>query len=166
MNTDQEVNNNGLSTSQFYMWRAVFAMAHADDVITDDERDFMYKAIGNHAFSDFQKDILLNDIENKQDIASMFSFITEQEDRSKFFYYARMLCWSDGDFDTQEQEILTRLKRSYLQNVDFDKIMQDVSLELDDDDKDKMNDDRAHFDSLKGEHKKRGLFGWFSGFFR
>lgn len=151
-----------VSESRFYMWRAVFAMAHADDMITDEERKFMLKAIEEHNFSDFQKDILLNDIENKQDIASMFSFVTEQEDKSKFFYYARILCWSDGDFDAQEQEVLTRLKRSYIEGVDFEKMMQNVEFELADDDKDKMSDDRAHFEVSQ----KRGLIGWFCGFFR
>lgn len=151
-----------ISESRFYMWRAVFAMAHADDVITDEERNFMMGVIRDYDFSDFQKDILLNDIENKQDIASMFSFITEQDDRTKFFYYARLLCWSDGDFDAQEQEILTRLKRSYIEDIDFEKLMEDVDLEIDEEDTYKLKHDKAHLESLHaGAKQKHGLWSLF-----
>lgn len=148
-----------ISESRFYMWRAVFAMAHADNVITDEERRFMRAVIRDHNFTDFQKDILLNDIDNEQDISSMFSFISDQEDRTKFFYYARLLCWSDGDFDAQEQEILTRLKRCYIENVDFDKLMEDVDLELEEDETHKLKNDRMHFETLQAQNsgKKRRL---------
>lgn len=135
---DHNAPQNTVSESEFYMWRAVFAMAHADDEVTESELKFMNEILEKHNFSTLQKDLLKNDIENKQDISSFFSFITEQKHRSQFFRFARMLCWTDGDFDAQEQAILTKLERMNIQSADFDNMIGTIDLELDEEEKSTM----------------------------
>lgn len=151
-----------VNESEFYMWRAVFAMAHADGVITDCERAFMENALTINNFSDFQKDILKSDMENKQDINSFFKFITDQEDRSRFFYLARILCWSDGDFDAQEQEIITRLKKTHIEDMDFDVMLKTITLELDEDKKTALQQDARQFHT---EEEQNGFFSRLLGRF-
>ena len=126
--------------SRFYMWRTIFAMVHADHEVTAEERKFVYNILNNENFSDEQRRILEQDIENPQDISEMFMQISDQQDRSRFFYYARMLCWCDGNFDEQEQEIMLKLKKLHVRNVDFLKI-DTVDMELDEEQKVSLQQD-------------------------
>jgi len=128
-------NNKGVSESEFYMWRAIFALAHADHVVTDEERSFMTKNLAVISFSAEQRDVLTQDIETAQNISDMFLKIEDQEFRSRFFYYARMLMWSDGDFAAQEQKIITELGRAHYKMVDFGKMIEKNQFELEDQEK-------------------------------
>ncbi len=112
----------GISESRFYMWRAVFSMAHADHVVTDEERSFMEGYLAQVPFSDAQRSTLEQDMAEAQDVYEMFDMITEPEDRGQFFEFARMMCWSDGDYDAQEEEIKEYLKESQLKHVNADKL--------------------------------------------
>lgn len=130
----------GVSESKFNMWRAVFALAHADHVVTDEERRFMNKALAKEGFSAEQEATLREDMETPQGIADMFVRITDQKDRSRFFYFARMLFWCDGDFAAQEQAILTRLQNYHNKTVDFGSIGT-AGLKLEDDEKEWLLED-------------------------
>lgn len=138
--TDKE--GDGASDSRFYMWRAVFAMAHADNVVTDDEKKYLRGILAREPFSEEQRRILEQDMELPQDVADMFIKVDDQNDRSQFFYHARMLVWSDGDFGEQEQKIIMRLKQTHVRTVDFDQIIKDLNLSLDDDQRVRIAEDR------------------------
>ncbi|QQG37185.1 MAG: TerB family tellurite resistance protein [Micavibrio aeruginosavorus] len=133
----------GLGHSRFYMWRAVFAMAHADNVVTEEERKYLRNILAEEPFSAEQKKILEEDMAQPQDIAEMFVNIEDQNDRSQFFYHARMLVWSDGDFGEQEQKIMMRLKQTHVRTVDFDQIMKNLDLSIDDEQKQKLAESRS-----------------------
>lgn len=120
----------GVSQSRFYMWRAIFALAHADHEVSDNEQGFMRDALKAESFSREQRRVLEQDIEVGQNPGDMFAKIAEQEDRSRFFYYARMLCWCDGHFDEQEQEIMQRLTRAHIENIDFPRLLESLDMEL------------------------------------
>lgn len=132
---DSKLPGHGVSESVFNMWRAVFALAHADDEVSKEEQRFMYKVLVEENFSAAQKLRLENDMEYPQDISEMFKGISEQEDRSRFFYLARLMCWSDGNFDEQEQKIMIHLKHLHNADVDFDRMLSNNDLELDEEDK-------------------------------
>lgn len=134
----------GVSDSRFYMWRAVFGMAHADEIVTEEEKKYLRNILGAEPFNQEQRLILEKDIDVPQDIAAMFVKIDDQNDRSQFFYHARMLVWSDGDFGEQEQKIIMRLKGTHVRTVDFDQIIKDLDLSLDDDQKVRIAKDRHH----------------------
>jgi len=120
----------GVTDSELNMWRAIFACAHADDVVTQEERRFLRKALNSEPFSDAQRAVLEQDIEVKQEIGAMFKLITDQKDRSKFFYFARMLFWCDGDFAEQEQKILTALAKEHFDTVKVEEISRAAKFEL------------------------------------
>lgn len=149
------VQDSAVNESRFHMWRAVFAMAHADEVVTIEERKYLNAILKQEPFSAAQKNLLEQDIEKPQDIAEMYLKIENQKDRSDFFYHARMLVWSDGDFGEQEQKIMMRLKHTHVRTVDFDQLIQDMDLSLDEDQKARIVRERGHV----AEDTPRGFFG-------
>ncbi|HEY8189381.1 MAG TPA: hypothetical protein VIF12_01745, partial [Micavibrio sp.] len=68
--------------------------------------------------------------EQKQDICALFSKVTDQQDRSDFFHFARTLVWSDGNFGEQEQEAILQLKKIHVQSVDLGTLADGQNLEL------------------------------------
>lgn len=114
------------------MWRTVFAVAHADGVISGGEVRMMVETIEDHDFSEEQKDVLTEDIKNPQDPAEMFAKISDARDQANFFKFAREMVWADGDFGEDEQKILTDLIGDHIKTVDFDSLVGNVDLELDD----------------------------------
>lgn len=99
----------GLSSSRFFMWRAVFALAHADEVVTSQEIAYLTESTKDLMLSPTQREILSQDLKTPQDPSLMFSQITEAKDREEFFILSRVLCWSDGDFDVQEKKVMDAL---------------------------------------------------------
>ena len=120
----------GVTESELNMWHAIFACAHADNVVTQEERRFLRKAINSEPFSEAQRRVLEQDIDKGQSIAEMFALVTAQKDRSRFFYFARMLFWCDGDFAEQEQKILTALAKTHFESVKVDEIADSVKFEM------------------------------------
>ncbi len=139
MSDDKDVQ--GVDQSQFYMWRTLFAVAHADHVVTDEEIEFMAQILEDIQFSKEQTDILKGDIVNAKDVEDMFDGIEKEEDRIQFFEFARDLVWVDGDFGSEEQSIMIKLHQQHCQNVNIDELVGHVALELEDDDRDEINPD-------------------------
>ncbi len=137
-----EAGNLPISPSAFAMWRTVFALAHAAEVVTPEEKSFLEAVLQREPFSDAQKAALRAGLKTPHDIAALFEQITDQEDRTRFFYHARQLVWCDGDFGAQEQEIMTRLERMHVGALDFNRLMLNVGLTLDDDQKSRIAQER------------------------
>lgn len=138
-----------MTESRFYMWRAVFAIAHADRVVTAEERSFLYKVLADHPFSETQIRVLEADIDHAQDPGRMFEKITDQNDRSTFFHYARALVWCDGDFGAQEQKIMIALRKSHIETIDYEALANTMQLELDEDEKFSVKRERARIADQK-----------------
>lgn len=142
-----------MTDSRFYMWRALFALTHADAVVTAEERGFMNRILAEESFNEAQKAILEQDMQQKQDVNDLFAKITDQQDRSQFFHYARTLVWCDGDFGEQEQQMLLKLQKSHFQSVDFDALADTQNLQL-------AEDEVASFQSspMMARPEKEGFF--------
>lgn len=109
----------GISESRFHMWRAVFAMAHADHVISGAEWAFMENYLRHVPFSPEQRAVLRQDMEEAQIPGEMFSRITEPEDQGAFFQFARELVWCDGDLAAQEAAIKERLSAGQMARLNL-----------------------------------------------
>lgn len=149
-----------VTESQFYMWRTLFAMAHADDVVTGDEIRFMMEALEDIPFTPQQKETLKNDISQPQNIEEMFSKITDDRDQAMFFSFARDLVWIDGDYGTQEQEIMLKLKRLHIQNVDIDKLVGNIGLQLESEGQNFGNYYNSASDEDQPKSRKKVLFSF------
>jgi uncharacterized membrane protein YebE (DUF533 family) len=115
-----------ISDSQFNMWRAIVALVHADGQKHEEEEKFLEQSFNRISLSEEQKNVLMADLHESQDVALFFSKITAPRDRSQFIYFARLLFWCDGSFDAQEQEIFKRLTDKVMSKVDLEKTMRDV----------------------------------------
>jgi len=157
--SDHKLPTSGLSNSRFHMWRAIFALSHADDVVTNDELKFMHNILETERLSGPQRHVLEREIHEPQDTAEMFMKIGDQEDRSQFFYFARMLCWSDGNFDEQEQKIMLKLKSIHVRNVNIDEMIEKSDLAIDDNCRRMLEDDMRQSGNIISRFIKRFVTG-------
>jgi len=124
---------NGVTESQFYMWRTLFAVAHADNIVTGEEVRFMAEALEDIPFSDAQRAMLNEDTSKPQDIEMMFHGISDVHDQAAFFKFAHELVHIDGDYGVEEQQVMLKLKELHLQATNLDDLVGSVSLELEGD---------------------------------
>ena len=122
-----------ISESEFYMWRTIFSLAHADHVIAPEELRFMKKKLEELTLSLEQHDTLESDMTIAQNPTEMFAKITDQLDQAEFFKLARNLVLSDGDYHTSEQTVMAQLQDLQVIKTDVDKIVGTVILELEED---------------------------------
>lgn len=115
------------------MWRTLFAMVHADDVVTDEEVRFMAEAMEDIPFSDVQRGTLDIDTREAQDITEMFSHVTEVKDQAEFFALAREVVHIDGDYGVEEQEIMLKLKKAHVKTANMEELIGSVDLSFADD---------------------------------
>ena len=106
----------------------------------------MRNALRAEDFSREQRRILEQDIEAAQNPGEMFAKIEEQEDRSLFFYFARMLCWCDGHFDEQEQEIMQLLTRMHIADINFPRLLESLDMELEEEIRQMLAEDMKEAD--------------------
>ena len=127
-----------ISDSAFYMWRTVFALAHIDGVVTDEEKKFMRDTLEEVNFSLEQKEELENDIHTPHDPAILYKKISQPKHKQQFFQYAKTMVWIDGDFADDERQVLERLKTMHK----FNSMSQEkpVSMSIEDQ---KSNDNTA-----------------------
>lgn len=98
-----------VSKSEFYMWRALFAFAFSDNIVTEEEKQLLVDYRGDVQFSDGQLETLRNDYLHPQDVNAMYQNIIDPEFKHKFCALARALAWCDGDLTKQEERILKRV---------------------------------------------------------
>ena len=122
-----------VTPSEFFMWRTLFALTHADGLVSNEEVRYMAEALEDVPFSDEQRKILNEDIKTSKDPAEMFAGITDVRDQARFFQIARDVVHIDGDYGVAEQDLMLKLKRLHVQNADVDKLIGSVMLELESD---------------------------------
>ncbi|MDI1228045.1 MAG: DUF533 domain-containing protein [bacterium] len=115
-----------VGTSQFYMWRCVIALAHADGMVQQGERDYLSRVFGNMSLTDEQRRIFHTDMSEPQDIAQLLTHINEPEWRGQLVYFAGLLARADGVLDPQEDHILKKLRADQMSGLDMDQIRADV----------------------------------------
>lgn len=121
-----------ITESQFYMWRTLFAIAHADNILADGEIEYMARVLEEVSFTPQQTATLKDDITSPKNIDEMFAGISDVQDRLQFFELARELVWADGDFGEAEQSAIIKLKRAHFLKTDVDELIGKINLELED----------------------------------
>lgn len=125
-------NKKTITDSQFYMWRTLFAIAHVDNTVSDEEVRFMAEALEDVPFSEEQRAVLTDDIRHPKKIAEMFAGVTDMLDQARFFKFAHGLVWADGNFGKDEQKIMLELGKAHVKVVDMDKLVGKIDLEFED----------------------------------
>lgn len=115
-----------VGTSQFYMWRCVVAIAHADGLVQAEERAYLNKIFGNMALTPEQKSAFDSDLQTPQDISQLLAHINEPEWRGQLIYFAGLLARADGVVDPAEEHLLEKLHSDQMASLDMDQIRADV----------------------------------------
>lgn len=123
----------GVTDSHLYMWRTVFALAHADGNVSDAEARFLAEEMDGVNLSPEQKDLLYSDLQNPQSVDEMFDKITDAADRTKFFEIARELIAIDGDDTGKIRDVLVDLNQKNMSQVSIDDLIGNVDLSFDED---------------------------------
>ncbi|PCJ99906.1 MAG: hypothetical protein COA45_03595 [Zetaproteobacteria bacterium] len=139
-----------VSDSRFFMWRTLFSVAHADNIVTDEEIEFMAHVLEDIEFSDMQTTILKDDIINPKDVEEMFRGVTDKKDRKEFFEFARDLVWVDGDFGSEEQSVMVKLLQTHLGDINVDDLVGKIDLEFEDDVSPRRGSDDTQADNKRG----------------
>lgn len=120
-----------ITTSMFYMWRCVIALAHADGQVHEAERAYLTRIIGNmdRAFgmTAEQRATFANDIAAPQQISSLLPYINDPACRAQLVYFGGLLAWADGNMDPREDTILKKLRADQLASLDMEQIRKDVA---------------------------------------
>ncbi len=160
-----------VTESQFYMWRAVFAMAHVDGRIRQPERDLMLEILNEFDFSTHQRAVLEADMDAPQDPMDMYRLIPSYEDKTKFFEFATQMVKVDGEFHVTEREVLSRIQRRHIYGVDVKSMVGHVELEIEGEEK--KNNDPKHAQEkpkkimyTQPEDEKSGFLNAFKDVFR
>ena len=143
-----------ITPSQFCMWRTLFAIAHADNILAAGEIEYMAKILEEVQFSPEQTETLKDDITNPKDIDKMFAGISDVEDRIQFFDLARHLVWADGDFGQEEQSAMIKLTREHFLKTDVDEMDRKIRLELEEDNEGAGKGEEYHYHSREQRFRK------------
>lgn len=141
-----------VGTSQFYMIRCVIAMAHADNIVTHEERGYVISLIRKMPFNHEQREQLLADLETAQKVSDLLPYINEPKYRGQVVYFARLLAYKDGELHPSEDELLRHLHLAVTQNLDMDAIRADVRYEV-------GRQLVIHEAKIDAQRPEKGLFG-------
>ena len=123
-------NKQDFMTSQFYMWRCVVAMAHADGMVHEEEKKYLEKIFSNlekrTTISSEQSNILDADLTEPKDVADLLPHINDPAFRSQVVYFARLLAYKDGELCPSEEKLLKKLHVSVAGDLNMEAIREEV----------------------------------------
>ncbi len=115
-----------LSQSRFYMWRAVFAMAHVDGKVTDEEIAFAEQYLDRAPFSEEQVKVLRDDLHAPKAVGEMLAQVSDTGDQADFFQFSQMLAWADGDYSAQEKALVDRMTSEQMNKFNQADVAQNI----------------------------------------
>lgn len=112
--------------SQFYMWRCIIAIGHADGVMHEAERAYLNRIIGNMdragSLTEEQKKTFAEDMEKPQNIAELLKHINDPQWRGQLLYFGGLLARADGELHPDEDMLLKKLHAEHMATLDMDSI--------------------------------------------
>lgn len=124
----ENIEQEHVPTSKFYMFRCMIVIAHADGVFCDAERAYMY-SIMNHTRVPLTKEqyaTLEDDMVNPKAIEDLLPYINDPKYRGQLVYFARLMAAKDGQIDADEETLLNILHAYAVDGLDMDAIRAQV----------------------------------------
>lgn len=117
----QEDSNNveGISESKLHMLRCLIAIAHADNIFHEKEKEYIKGLMDKNPISEEQRSTLDNDMVDEQDIGEMYNKITEPKYKGQVVYFMRLMAQKDGVYDISEKDLVDRLNSLATENLDI-----------------------------------------------
>jgi len=116
--------------SRFNMFRCIIAIAHADNVVTPEEREYIEGFFEVVPFSAEQLATLKDDLKRKHDPGQFLKEINNPEYRSQVVYFARLMAYKDGHMDPREEHIIEKLHSTIMDGIDVEQIEADVKAHI------------------------------------
>lgn len=140
-----------VGTNQFNMWRCITAMAHADGVVTPEEKGHLKNIFERMDLTDDQREALYDDLENEKDVGEFLPKVNDPKYRSQVVYFARILAAADGNICPSEQDMLDKIHAQTVGQVDIDAIRDDIQANI--------NDEMIKHDIEIAKNRPSGLIG-------
>lgn len=127
-----QVSGKPVSTSTFYMWRVIIAIAHADGLVQEEERAYLTRIFANmdrvYGLTDEQRKTFKSDLDNPnmQSIPDLMRYINDPAARGQVIYFGGLLARADGVLDPREDEILKKLRADQMASLDMTQIRADT----------------------------------------
>lgn len=127
-----QVSGKPVSTSTFYMWRVIIAIAHADGMLHEQERSYLTRIFANmdrvYGLTDEQRKTFAGDLASPraQSIPDLMRYINDPAARGQVIYFGGLLARADGVMDPREDEILKKLHADQMASLDMDQIRADT----------------------------------------
>lgn len=96
--------------AEFAMWRAVFALAHADGSVAPEELGLVNRSMDVFKFSEDQRAQIYKDITGDLNIIQRFNAIEGEALRAQFFRLARIIIWCDGFLHAYELAMIESIR--------------------------------------------------------
>jgi uncharacterized tellurite resistance protein B-like protein len=110
----------GVSNSRFALYEGLIGLAWADHVLHDSEREALHELIdGNRFFSDEQRAELHARIDTREELSTIWTRITEPQDRARLIDWANTIFGADGEFADVEKTLLARKRAKHLETLDM-----------------------------------------------
>lgn len=124
-----------INPSLYNMWRCVICIAHADGIVQPEERQYLEKIFANldrlYTLTPTQKITLAGDLELPQNLADLLAKVTEPEYRSLLIHFGTIIANADGVVTEDEERILTMLHAQQMDNIDAEKLREDIRKDMD-----------------------------------
>ncbi len=124
--SQENFEKDNVSTSKFYMLRCIIAMAHADNIVCDEEVAYISAIMNRIPLTDEQRDTLEGDFNERQNVSSLFSYINDPKYRGQVVYFSRIMAYKDGKITQSEQDLLDQLQALATDGLDVESIREDV----------------------------------------
>lgn len=115
-----------VSTSKLYMMRCLIAIAHADGIFCDADRDYIKTMMARLPLVKEQQETLEQDFETPQDVGTLLRHINEPRFRGQVVYFARLMAYKDGTLSPSEADIINHLHLKATEGLDMDGIRADA----------------------------------------
>ena len=117
----------GIANSRFHMFQGVIALAWADHVLTDEEKQGLHSIITNNAhMSEDQKAQLHGNVDIKINLSDIWPNITDKQDRANLLDLAHSIFLKDGKLCATEQELYDNYLAAHMDTLDEKAIMQEL----------------------------------------
>jgi len=151
------VNKREISDSQFNMWRAVIAIAHADGEVQPEERAFLDKTFQKldavYNLTDAQRKTLADEMVKPEQLQNILPLITEPQFRAMLVHFGEVLAWADNVISVDEEAILKKLHNGQMDSLEMNRLRADVRRQVE-------AQKRDHAEQMKKIHddKRNPLF--------
>lgn len=124
-----------MDNDKFQMWRTAIATVFLDKKLAVQEKSWVEEKLATLKFSPEQKEIIEQDLTQETDLVQLFEGVEKPQNRSFVIHLMRVISHLDGDFDSQEERVLNKIRQEVLGKIDlssFETELNKIDREMDD----------------------------------